>query len=182
MYNTDKTKLENKIANVTNFAKKTKLPELENKIADISNLATKTALTTVVNKIPDVSSLVKKKILILRCRILTEKFPQNKTKHLPVESELTTLENKIPDISNVVRKVDYNAKIAAMDTNVSNLDGKIAGNKNELVKNILEDNKVLALLLMGNILLDSGDSSQAYLVFQPVHKYITIIANTKLIS
>ena len=34
--------------------------KLENKILDISNLATKTALNTVENKIPDVSSLVKK--------------------------------------------------------------------------------------------------------------------------
>ena len=57
-YNTDKTELENKIPNVTNFVKKTKLNELENKISDISNLATKTALTTVENKIPDVNSLV----------------------------------------------------------------------------------------------------------------------------
>ena len=39
-YNTDKTKL-------------------ENKIPDISNLATKTALTTVKNKIPSVSNLKK---------------------------------------------------------------------------------------------------------------------------
>ena len=40
-YNTDKTKLENKITN-------------------ISNLATKTALTTVKNKVPSLSDLVKK--------------------------------------------------------------------------------------------------------------------------
>ena len=59
-YNTNKTELEKKIPNVTDFVKKAKLTELENKIPDISNLATKTALTTVENKIPDVSSLVKK--------------------------------------------------------------------------------------------------------------------------
>ena len=59
-YQTDKTELENKIPDVTNFVKKTKLTELENKIPDISNLATKTALTTVENKIPSVSNLVKK--------------------------------------------------------------------------------------------------------------------------
>ena len=59
-YQTDKTELEKKIPDVTDFVKKTKLTELENKIPDISNLATKTALTTVENKIPDVSSLVKK--------------------------------------------------------------------------------------------------------------------------
>ena len=55
-YNTDKTELEKKIPNVTDFVKKAKLTELENKIPDISNLATKTALTAVENKIPDVSN------------------------------------------------------------------------------------------------------------------------------
>ena len=59
-YNTDKTELEKKIPNVTDFVKKAKLTELENKIPDISNLATKTALTAVENKIPDVSRIVKK--------------------------------------------------------------------------------------------------------------------------
>ena len=57
-YNTGKTELENKISNVTNFAKKTNLTEVENKIPDISNLATKAALTTVENEIPSVSNLV----------------------------------------------------------------------------------------------------------------------------
>ena len=38
-YNTDKTELENKISDVSNLVKKTKLTELENKIPDISNLA-----------------------------------------------------------------------------------------------------------------------------------------------
>ena len=60
-YNADKTKLENKIPNVTNFVKKAKRTELENKMPDISNSATKAALTTVENKIPNVSNLVKKK-------------------------------------------------------------------------------------------------------------------------
>ena len=41
MYNTDKTELEKKMPNVTDFAKEAKITELENKIPDISNLATK---------------------------------------------------------------------------------------------------------------------------------------------
>ena len=57
-YQTDKAELENKIPDVTDFVKKTKLPELENKISDVNSLATKTALTAVENKIPSVSSLV----------------------------------------------------------------------------------------------------------------------------
>ena len=59
-YNTDKTELENKIPNVSDFVRKAKLTEIEHKIPDISNLVTKTALTTAENKIPSVSNLVKK--------------------------------------------------------------------------------------------------------------------------
>ena len=59
-YQTDQTKLEKKIPDVTDFVKKTNLTELENKIPDVSTLATKTALTAVENKIPSVCSLVKK--------------------------------------------------------------------------------------------------------------------------
>ena len=85
-YHTDKTELENKIPDVTNSVKKTKLTELENKIPDVSRLATNSALTEVENEIPNVSSLVKKtnydtKISELekKCKISTSKFNnQNK--------------------------------------------------------------------------------------------------------
>ena len=59
-YQTDKTELEKKIPDVTDFVKKVKLTELENKIPDISNLATKTVLTAVENKKPSISNLVNK--------------------------------------------------------------------------------------------------------------------------
>ena len=62
-YQTDKTELEKKIPNVTDFVKKAKLTELENKIPDVSNLATKIALAAVENKIPSVSSLVEKQTM-----------------------------------------------------------------------------------------------------------------------
>ena len=55
-YQTDKTELERKIPDVTDFVKKTKFTELESKIPDVSSLATNTALTAVGNKIPSVSS------------------------------------------------------------------------------------------------------------------------------
>ena len=48
-YQTDKTELEKKIPNVTDFVKKVKLTELENKIPNISNLATKSSLPTAGN-------------------------------------------------------------------------------------------------------------------------------------
>ena len=59
-YQADKTELQKKIPDVTDFVNEAKLTELENKIPDISNLATKATLTTVENKIPSVSNLVKK--------------------------------------------------------------------------------------------------------------------------
>ena len=58
--NADKTELENKIPNVSDFVKEAKLTELENKIPDVNNLVTKTALNTAENKLPSVSNLVKK--------------------------------------------------------------------------------------------------------------------------
>ena len=59
-YQTGKTDLENKIPNLTEFVKKTKLTKLKNNIPDVSSLATMTALTAVENKILTVSSIVKK--------------------------------------------------------------------------------------------------------------------------
>ena len=54
-YHTDKTELEKKIPDATDFFRIAKLTELEKKIPNASNLATKIALTTVESKIPDVS-------------------------------------------------------------------------------------------------------------------------------
>ena len=68
-YDTDKSELENKISDVTDFVKKVKLAELENTIPDVSNLATKIALATAENKIP-VSSLVKKQTITLKLQKL----------------------------------------------------------------------------------------------------------------
>ena len=72
MYNTDKAELQNKIPDVSNLVKKTKLTELEKKIPDLSNLATKTGLTTVENKIPLVKKylLLKKQTIILKLQKL----------------------------------------------------------------------------------------------------------------
>ena len=58
IYNTDKTELENKIPDVSNLVKKTKLIELENKIPDNSNLAT------------SVRNLVKKQAITLKLQKL----------------------------------------------------------------------------------------------------------------
>ena len=40
----------------------------------------------------------------------------------------------------------------------------------------------ILLYSRGNKMFDGGDGFQVYLIFQPVHKYIKIIVNTRLIS
>ena len=75
------------------------------------------------------------------------------------------------------KKTDYNTRVAEIDTKVSSLDGKITKNKNLLEKT----GTGVLLYISENILFNGGDGSQAYLIFQPVHKYIKIIANTRYI-
>ena len=64
MYDTDKSKLENKMLDTSGLVQNTdynvKITEIENKIPSVSGLATTSALTAAENKIPDVSSSVKK--------------------------------------------------------------------------------------------------------------------------
>ena len=42
--------------------------------------------------------------------------------------------------------------------------------------------KNLAFIISANLFFGGSDGSQAYLLFQPVHKKIKIIVNTKLVS
>ena len=67
-YDTDKTKIENKIPDTRGLVKKTdynaEINEIEGKIPDVSSLATKTALITIEHKIPDFINLAKKQIVI----------------------------------------------------------------------------------------------------------------------
>ena len=133
-YNTDKTELENKIPDVSNLVKKTKLTELENKIPDVSNLATKTALTTVENKIPDVSNLANK--------------TDCDTKVTEIEKKLTDHNHgnylKTPEFNQLAADV-FNASLAQanlvikrdFDSKLSNLNRKITTNK---TKHLLVEN------------------------------------------
>ena len=75
-YNADKTELEKRTPNVTDFVKKAELTDLKNKILDVSSLATKTALDATENEIPSVSNLV------------------NKTDY---NTKITKIENKLTD-------------------------------------------------------------------------------------
>ena len=81
--------------------------------------------------------------------------------------------------------MDCNTRVAEIDTKVSSLDGKIDKNKtkNESIKNeLIGSIKNILSILWGNIAFDGEDGSQAYLIFQPLHRYVKVIANTKWIS
>ena len=90
-YQTDKTELEKKIPDVTDFAKKTKLTELEDKIPDVSSLATKAALTVVENKIPTVSSLIRKTDYDTRISELEKKLTDHSHDKYITTPEFNTL-------------------------------------------------------------------------------------------
>ena len=79
----------------------------------------------------------------------------------------------------LLKKTDYNTKIvAAIDTKISTLDGKINENKNKLEKSA----KDILLIFGGKSMFDGEDGFQANLIFQPEHKYFKFITNNNYIS
>ena len=86
-HNTEITKIEGQIPDISNLATKNALTTVENKIPNFIGLATKTALTAVENKIPDGSRFA-------------------------TTPALTNLSNTVPDISAFIKKSDYDTKIA----------------------------------------------------------------------
>ena len=152
--NTDKTELENKILDVSNFVKKAKLIEIENKISDVSSLATKTALTVVV---------VKNQTLTLKLQKLKINL-------------LTIIMTNILQ-ANLITKTDFEAKLWRINR-------KITENKTEnvLVKNELNKLKTFdSSYIVGKSHFEE-DGTQNYLVFQPLNKYFKVITNTDYVS
>ena len=142
-YQTDKTELEKKIPDVTNFVKK-KLTELENKIPDVSSLATKTALTAVENKIPSVSNLVKKTDYNTKVTEIENKLnDHNHDKYIDT-SEFNKLPSDVFNArlaqANLITKTDF-------DTKLSSLNRKITANKS---KYLLAENELKKLKIFGS--------------------------------
>ena len=169
-YNTDKTELENKIPNVTDFVKKAKLTELENKFPDISNLATKTALTTVENKIPSVSNLVKKTDYNTKVTEIENKLNNhNHDKYIDTQefNKLTAdvFNAKIAQ-ANLITKADFDSKL-------SSLNRKITANKSKhlLVENELNKLKTFDSSYFIRKSHFEEDGTQKFLVFQPIIRY-----------
>ena len=180
-YNTDKTELDKKIADVSNFVKKTKLTELENKIPDISNLVTKTALTTVDNKIPDGSSLVKKTDNNTKITDIENKLKNHNYDKYIDTSEFNKLAADVFNVKlaqgNLITKTDFDAKL-------SRINRKITENKTENVLVKIELNKLKTF--DSSYFIDKShfeeDGTQNYLAFQPINKYFKVITNTDCVS
>ena len=157
-YQTDKPELENKISDVSNLVKKTKLTELENKIPDISNLAAKTALTTVENKIPSVNNLVKK---------------------TGYNTKVTEIETKLNNHNH-----DKYIDTSEFDAKLLSINKKITQNKRKhlLVQNDLNKLKTFySSYFIGKSHVEE-DGTQNYLVFEPLYKHFKVITNTGYIS
>ena len=122
-YNTDKTELEKKIPNVTDFVKKAKLTELGNKIPDISNLATKSALTAVENKIPDVSNLAKKTDYNTKVTEIENKLNNHNHYKYIDTPELNKLAADLFNArlaqSNLITKTDLDAKLSRINRKIT---------------------------------------------------------------
>ena len=78
----------------------------------------------------------------------------------------------------MVTKTDFNNTISSLDSKIASNKTKNTSTENELKKS----KKNLGFILLGNIFFDGGDGSKAYLIFQPVHRYVKVITNTKYIS
>ena len=156
-YDTNKSKLENKIPDTNDLVKKTdhdaKITEIEGKIPNASNLVTKTALNTVGNKMPDVSNLIKKKYYDTKITKIENKLNNHNHDKYTTTPEFNTL---AADVFNtrlswvtLVTKTDF-------DNTISSLDSKIAGNKtkNESIENEFKKLKTFdwVILLVRTIL------------------------------
>ena len=113
-HQTDKTELEIKITEVTDFVKKLKLTQIE---GNVSNLVTKTALTTVENKIPDVSSLVKKTDYNTKITEMENKLNNHNHDKYITTPEFNTLAADVFNArlsrANAVTKTDFDAKLSS---------------------------------------------------------------------
>ena len=134
-HNTDKTELEKKIPDVTDFVKKTNLTELENKIPDVSSLATKTALTAVENKIPSLSNLVNKTSYNTKITEIENKLTDHNHDQYIYTSDFNKLAADVFNVrlaqANLMLKTDFNAKLSSLNRKITKNHSKHLFDENE---------------------------------------------------
>ena len=159
----------------------TKISEIEGKIPDTNSLATKTPLSAVENKIPSISNLVKKTDYGTKITEIEKKLTDHKHDEYVDSSEFNTLATNVFNTriaqANLITKTDFDAKLSSLNRkstrNIS--DQLLAQNKLNKLKtfdssHFIEKNHF------------EKDGAQNYLVFQPMHRYLTIISDTDYIS
>ena len=176
-YQTDKTELEKKIYDLSDFVKK-KNSLNQKKNRDVSSLATKTALTAVENKIPSVSNLVKNTEYDTKISELEKNLTDHIHDKYITTPQLNTLTASVFNVRlaqrNLIAKTDFNAK-------PSSLNRKVIENKAKqlLVENELKKLKTFdSSQFIGKSHFEEHDT-QNYLVFQPVNRYFKVITNAK---
>ena len=166
---------------MTDFVKKAKLTELQNKIPDISNLATKAALITVENKIPNVSTLVEKPDYNTKVTEIENKLNNHNHDRYIDTQEFNKLAADVFHArlakANLITKTDFDAKL-------SSLNRKITANKS---KNLLVGNELNKLKTFDSSYFIGKshfqeDGTKNYLVFQPINRYLKVIAKTDYVS
>ena len=182
-YDTDKSKLENKIPDTSGLVKKTdyntKITEIEGKIPDISNLATKTAITIVENKIPSIINLVKKTDYDTKITGIENKINNHNHEKYIDTSEFNKLAVDVFNArlaqANLIAKTDLDAKL-------SSLNKKLTQNK---TKHLLVENELNKTFNSGYFIGKNhfeADGTQNYLVFQPMNKYLKIANSDYVLS
>ena len=78
--------------------------------------------------------------------------------------------------TNLITKADFDTKLSSLNRKILQTNQSIYSLKIEKLE------KTSGPLFVGNISFDGGDGLQAYLIFQPVHRYLKIITNAKYIS
>ena len=184
-YDTDKSKLENKIPDTSGLVKKTdydaKITEIEGKLPDVNNLVTKTALATVENKIPSVRKLVKKTDYDTKVTEIENKLNNHNQDKYITTPEINTLAADIFNARssqvNLVTKTDFDAKLWSFNR-------KITENKTKhlLVQKELNKLKTFDLSCFIGKSDFEEDGAQNYLVLQPLIKCFILNRSTGRIS
>ena len=122
-YQTEKTELEKKIPNMTDFVKNAELTNLENKIPDVSSLATKTALTTLENKIPSVSNLVNKPDYNTKITEIENTLTDHNHDKYITTPEFNTLAEDVFNArlaqANLIRKTDFDNTVPSLNNEIN---------------------------------------------------------------
>ena len=97
----------------------------------------------------------------------------NLVKKTDFNTKVTEIEGKIPDVSNLVKNTD-------LDTKLKKISDRVTKNK---AKHLLVENELKNLQKFDSAYFTGKshfeeDSTQNYLVFQPIHRYFKKISNS----